>query len=222
MIRAVLTDLDGTLADTLKSLRSVYHAFLESFGVSGSDEEFESLNGPSLPEVVAKLQKTHAIPGEGNALLDAYQSLVREKYLSELTFFPKTKEFLEDLRAQQLMVALVTSSPKELVDAILEDHRIKDLFHLVVTAENVKNSKPEPDIYVEALNYLEVEAHEAIAVEDSANGVRAATTAGIPTIHLVHHEEGEAFNPSLHRACIARASNYQEVLDVIKEHRQGV
>ncbi len=63
MTKGMFFDLDGTLADNLDLMFAVYEQFLESFGRHATQEEFKSLNGPPLPEVIAVLMERHSLAG---------------------------------------------------------------------------------------------------------------------------------------------------------------
>src|SRR6478609_4603097 len=80
----LLIDLDGTLADSLSVMRSVYSRFLSHLGKSGSETEFQRLNGPPLPEIVAELARMHAIDSPVDSLLEIYWKLVDDVYMKVL------------------------------------------------------------------------------------------------------------------------------------------
>lgn len=70
----IFFDLDGTLADSILAMYQVYSNFLAGFNRTGTKEEFEELNGPSLSEIVSVLKTRHQLAGEKDALVDLYKS----------------------------------------------------------------------------------------------------------------------------------------------------
>ena len=156
-----------------------YIEFLEGRGKHGSREEFDSLTGSSLVEVVDLLAKKHQF----EATPEDYVSLVERRYLDTLLLFPGAREFLEKA-SQTYRLALVTSAPVKLVDPFLEKQNLRDFFEVVVTAESAKKSKPSPDLFLYALDQLDMDPSEAIAIEDSENGLVAAEAAGVKTVRF--------------------------------------
>lgn len=78
--RAILIDLDGTLADSLSVMRIAYRRFLEQFQVEPTDAEFDSLNGPPLPEVIRRLKVSHALKDDEQLLLAGYYDIIDQAY----------------------------------------------------------------------------------------------------------------------------------------------
>jgi putative hydrolase of the HAD superfamily len=91
-------------------------------------------------------------------------------------------ELLERAAAAGLRLAVVSSSPAEWVCGHLSRLGIVDRFELVVTREDAARAKPHPDLYLVALERLGLRAHEALVVEDAANGVLAARAAGVEAV----------------------------------------
>lgn len=82
------------------------------------------------------------------------------------------------------MVLLVTSSPANVVEPLLSRRTWKNLFKTVVTGDKVQRSKPQPDIYLLALELAGADSANSLALEDSVNGVRAARAAGMNVLSL--------------------------------------
>lgn len=80
------------------------------------------------------------------------------------------------------MIALATSSKERTVRREIEEAGLLSYFDAIVCGDMIRRSKPEPDIYLKACECLQVEPENACAVEDSFNGVRSATRAGLSCI----------------------------------------
>lgn len=171
---ALLVDLDGTLFDSLPALRLAYERFLSARGAAGSEAEFASWNGPPLAEVVAGLARTHGL--QGDDLLAEYEIEVERAYLESAQLAVGARELL-DWAHRRFAVAIVTSAPRRLAEALLATHELA--VHLVIGAADTERGKPHPDPYLAAMAGLPVRPERCIAIEDSPTGVRAAVAAGV-------------------------------------------
>lgn len=189
VLRALLLDLDGTIADSLPVLYEVYRKFLAQYGFEGSKEEFQSLNGPPLEEGVELLRQKYAISTGAKELYSTYCSLFASQYCSVLQPFPGTHAFLERALCQGLRLALVTSAPKEVALPFLRGKGLEELFEVVVTGDDVKEGKPHPDPYLMALEQLALSPEQALVVEDSFQGALSGVRAGVATVVIHHRHE---------------------------------
>ena len=187
-IAALLIDLDGTLVDTLPLLFDVYIKFLKQFGIKGSTEEFNELNGPSLTEVLAILQKRYHLKGEIKTLLKQYQADIALGYAGS-RLFPDAQKTIKRARSHGLKIGLVSSAERSLVNAFMAGKKIEALFDAVITPEGLLRGKPAPDLYHQALKELDIPAAEALVIEDSANGVQSARKAGISTLWMTQDSD---------------------------------
>lgn len=189
-LRAILIDLDGTLADSLPVLYESYLQFLKVHGFEGSQEEFNSIIGPSLDEIVNILKEKYDIQESSEFLRERYQAIIDKFYASEVQLYPGAKEFLKKARRQGLKLALVTSAPSNLVTQLLSTHSLLEHFDLIITPNGMHKSKPNPEIYQRTIALLDIHESEALAIEDSPQGVQAAISAGIFAIQLTHGKPG--------------------------------
>ena len=176
-------DLDGTLADSLKIMREVYARFLNCFGKTDSDEEFASLNGPTLQEIVVCLADTHQLSPPLAELLLIYKNLIQAAY-EDVVPNAGAEYLIKTAILSGFKIGVVTSNSVDLTTAWL--HRVGLLEHVdtIVGGDDVNLGKPHPDPYLLALQRTGCEACESIAIEDSLMGVRASMTAGIQTFLL--------------------------------------
>jgi HAD superfamily hydrolase (TIGR01509 family) len=178
-VRALLFDFDGLIVDTetpsLASWQAVYREHgqeltLERWApiigtIGGFDplEYLEELHGPVDREAVTTRRREHEL-----SLLE----------IEELR--PGILDYLEEARQLGLRTAIVSSSSRRWVDRHLTRlERLEDFDQIVTADHDPERSKPLPTLYLEALELLGVEASEAVAFEDSPNGVRAAKAAAI-------------------------------------------
>ncbi|MCB9477458.1 MAG: HAD family phosphatase [Deltaproteobacteria bacterium] len=177
--KALLLDLDGTLADSLPVMYESYQTFLAHHRACGTIAEFTELNGPALPEVVATLRFRYGLRGDTSNLISEYAGIILERYATHVEPNVGARELLEAARKARVPVALVTSAVGKHALAFLRHHHLRDYFDCMVTGEDVARSKPDPAIYKLALKRLQIEPKDALTVEDSRNGLLAALAAGM-------------------------------------------
>ena len=188
--RALLFDLDGTLAETDSLHLPTWVDALAPYGVE-VDEEFykERISGRSTPEIVRDLLPD-LTDEEGASIGDAKEASFRER-ATELEPLPGLVDFVAGGKERGLRIALVTNAPKENVGALLPALELQDSFDTVVLADEVEAVKPDPAPYRAALERTGVSAEEALAFEDSVSGISSSVAAGIPTVGIASTQEPE-------------------------------
>lgn len=190
MYRALLFDLDGTLAETDSLHLPTWVDVLEPYGLE-VDEEFykESISGRNTGEIVRDLLPD-LTEEENRSIGDAKEASFRER-ASELESLPGLVDFIELGRKQGMWIALVTNAPEENVEAILLALELQDFFDTVVLADEVEAVKPHPAAYRAALEKTGVSPEEALAFEDSVSGISSSVAAGIPTVGIASSQDNE-------------------------------
>lgn len=183
MLKALLFDLDGTLAETDSLHLPTWVATLSPYGIE-VDEEFyrESISGRSNLEIVEELLPDLSAE-EGRKLAEAKEASFRERAV-ELEPLPGLLEFMEEAKDRGLSLALVTNAPEQNVEAILLALELGEFIDEVVLSDEVGPVKPDPAPYRAALEKLGVAPEEALAFEDSTSGISSSVAAGIPTVGI--------------------------------------
>lgn len=183
----VFFDLDGTLADNLAAMYQIYANFLAEFSLEATKAEFDGLNGPSLREIVAILKQRYSLEPSEEALYQLYESKLADGYKALIPPMPFAQEALETLFTEGATLVLVTSAPMPLAQSFLARVGWENYFTAFVFGNEVKNSKPNPEIYRLALEKVGSPQGRIVAVEDSPSGVKAASSAGLYTVALAQH-----------------------------------
>ena len=190
MYRALLFDLDGTLAETDSLHLPTWVDVLGPYGIA-VDKEFykERISGRSNSKIVRDLLP-HLSAEEGRKLADAKEASFRER-AHELEPLPGLLDFVREGRSRGLSLALVTNAPEDNVEAILAALELGEFFDEVVLSDEVGPVKPDPAPYRAALDRLNVSPEEALAFEDSTSGIASSVAAGIPTVGIASTQKPE-------------------------------
>lgn len=181
--RAILLDLDGTLADSLSVMRLAYQMFLKQFERNPTDDEFDSLNGPPLLQVVRQLKISHALSDDVDVLLANYFGLIDRAY-RDVKPGTGAIDLLLKAREQHCTIGVVTSNTRKRTQAWLETVCLAHMIDFIVSGDEVKQGKPHPEPYIIASKKTSYELTEIVAIEDSPQGARSATDAGLRTLVL--------------------------------------
>lgn len=183
MIKAIIFDFDGTIIDTETAWYEALRIAYEEHGVELSLELYSQCIGTDLSsfDPYEYLVTEKKLPID----LDQFKEHIRQQHSA---FMEKEQmrdgvlDWLQKAKASGLKLGLATSSHRPWIDRHAEQLGIGDYFECIRTADNVAKVKPNPELYLQVLEGLGVAPEEAIAIEDSPNGARAAAAAGIKCI----------------------------------------
>lgn len=176
-------DLDGTLADSLSVMKTVYERFLQHFGKLATPEEFNRLNGPPLATVVALIAKWHELSDPLPSLIDRYWAMIDAAY-ADVAPNPGAEFLLRTAADYGWPVCVVTSNRASLARHWLEACELLGYVTDIVGGEHVTQGKPAPEPYLLALDKTGCAAATSFAIEDSPSGASAAVAAHIRTFML--------------------------------------
>ncbi len=142
-----------------------------------------NLNGIEVTEeYINKLIATKAV---------AYRAKLQQ--LSTLPIYPDVRELLNQIQSRKLIIALITGALREQAELVLQQANLKQYFSVIVTADDVTTSKPEPDGYLLALSKLNQKysglnliSSECLVIEDSLAGIEAAKRAQMPVVGIAN------------------------------------
>lgn len=180
MIRAVLWDFDGTLADTTEIImRSFRHTMTMHLGEAPPDAEWLSGFGMTLETQIARFART---PGEERAMLDTYRTFQAECHDELFRPFAGAVATVAELAGRGIALAIVTSKHREGALRGMDLCGLVDHFPVIVTPEDVRHPKPHPEPVTRALVELGVDARDSLFVGDSPHDIAAGRDAGVRTV----------------------------------------
>lgn len=201
-LKAILFDVDGTLADTERDGHCI--AFNLAFEEGGldwcwSDELYEELLAVTggkerMHYYLSEFNKKYPPCDNINEFIAKLHARKTELYVSLLSegripLRPGVKRLLEDARKQNIRLAIVTTTSAANVIALLTNtlgSESADWFELIAAGDIVAKKKPAPDIYQYTLEKMNLTAQDCIVIEDSENGLLSASGAGIKSVITIN------------------------------------
>jgi HAD superfamily hydrolase (TIGR01509 family) len=182
-IKALLFDFDGLILDTETADVRAWENIYAEYGFSFPLESWAQIiggTGTATFDAAAHLQDLLGNPLDLESL-QSRQTHISHSLVHQESVLPGVMDYLQEARRFGLKLAIASSSPHSWVDTHAQRLGVFDYFDKVVCADEVGagRTKPNPDLFLLALDQLRVRANEAIVFEDSPNGVRAARSAGI-------------------------------------------
>jgi HAD superfamily hydrolase (TIGR01509 family) len=183
VIEAVVFDLDGLLLDSEQVWDEVREAFTRERGGRWHEQAQADMMGMSSTEWSRYMHDQlglHEPPEELNRIV---VERMEDRYRERLPVVEGAVEAVRRIGARWPL-GLASSSNRPLINLALELMGAADLFRVTVSSEEVERGKPAPDVYLEAARRLGVRPENVVAIEDSANGIRAAKAAGMRVIAI--------------------------------------
>ena len=188
---AIFFDMDGL---TINSEPQWLEAEIELTAPHGytwtTDDQAACLGGP-LWRVGQYMSDVCNGAKDGPYFHNAIVDLMATKVRNFADFMPGAKSLLGQLSEASIPLALVSASPRIIVDAALS-HVQPTPFHMTISSDDVKETKPNPEGYLKAARMLDVDIRNSLILEDSATGVAAARASGARVIAVPHLVEIEA------------------------------
>ena len=196
MLKAVIFDFDGVIADSEALHLRAFNEVLAPFGLEITEKDYYKTylgltDADCFKEIV---QKHQAIFKDTSVetLLKKKKTTFAKLAKTEADIIDGVREFLEMLRKNKIPMAICSGALQSEIELILEGAALSDYFDCIVSAEQVKRGKPYPDGFLLALGKLneirreKITAKQCIVVEDSHWGLEAAKKAGMHTIAVTN------------------------------------
>ena len=202
MFETAIFDWDGTLADTKRAIVASFQKALKQIHCEVNDDFILRLIGTGAKNTFKEALKAAKIQFDDEML----EELVKKKVQTgiELTgtveLFEGAVDILNSLR-EKVRVALASMSSREIIDKILEEKKIREYFDVIITVDEVRRPKPDPEIFLKCAAALKCPPERCVVLEDSIFGVEAAKKAKMKCIAVLtgaySRDELERMNPDV-------------------------
>ncbi|WP_054954893.1 beta-phosphoglucomutase [Paenibacillus dakarensis] len=183
-LKAVIFDLDGVITDTAEHHYQAWKAIANELGIPFTREFNEKLKGVSRMDSLKLLLTQAKTPvsysdEEMEQLADRKNKIYVDliETITPADLLPGIKEFIAEIRSSGMKTGIASASKNAI--AVLTRLGVMDQFDVIVDVVKLKNSKPDPEIFLTAAAELEVEPNNCIGVEDAASGVDAIKAANM-------------------------------------------
>jgi HAD superfamily hydrolase (TIGR01509 family) len=219
MIKNIIFDFDGVLVDSEILVAKAFAKYMQNFGIDTDEKEFASFAGKKTVQVIDILSKKYSIKDQEKFFTDIME-IASNIYKKELTTVKGAYDFVSNLK---LNMFIGSNSMKERIIDGLQRVKLDKYFkpEQVYSFDLVDNPKPDPDVYLKALEDNNLIKTETIIIEDSAVGVMAGVAANVKVIGLTaggHWHEKRDEKELLEAGAFAVTNDYKKVFKLIESN----
>lgn len=176
MIKAILFDFDGTLVNTMEDNYLCWKEAFNEEGIQIKREDYFPLEGASLKDVVITISDKYNLKNPLiEKLIKRKEDLFKKTY--KFSLYPGVIELINILKEKEIITAIVSAAYRDRMFSTTP-HDFLEKFDLIITSDQFKKFKPNPDPYLKAMERLSLKHDECIIVENSPFGIMSAKTSG--------------------------------------------
>ena len=219
MIKNIIFDFDGVLVDSEILVAKAFAKYMQNFGVVIDEKEFVNFAGKKTVQIIEILSQKYSIKDQQKFFIDI-MDIASNIYKKELTTVEGAYDFVSK---SNLNLYIGSNSFKDRIIDGLERVELNKYFkpEQVYSFDLVEKPKPDPDIYLKAIEDNNLNKNHTIIIEDSVVGVKAGVSAGVKVIGLTagghwhyNRDEKELFNAG----AFAVTNDYQKILEIIERN----
>lgn len=183
--KGIIFDMDGLLFDTESIYCQAQTSVARKYGIPFDEQAYLATIGISDQELHQKLHADYVDFGQTTVqkFIDESQELIEELFAQgNVAMKPGVRELLNYLEEAKIPRVIASSNVRRFIDILLEKHQLQSFFSGIVSGEEVEFAKPHPEIVEKAIELLKIQPEQALMLEDSLNGIRAASSAGVPVM----------------------------------------
>ena len=198
MIKTVIFDMDGVIVDTEPLHYDVTWQQFKELGIEMTSELHATFTGSSNRNIYQRMITRFGISESLENLLNTKNELFVSAFnqKADLELLPGVLNLIKDLYANGMQLIVASSSEHHIIDMIFERFSLNQYFAYRVSGNDFPESKPNPDIFLKAVELSGMHAENCIVIEDSYNGIIAAKAAGLYCIAYKGDAEGQDQSPA--------------------------
>ena len=199
-------DLNGTMIDDMQYHIRAWHRILNELGANISMEKTKEECYGKNQELLERVFPGRFSDEEKNSISFEKEKEYQEQFRPHLQLLPGLKEFIEKSEQAGIPMAIGSAAITFNIDFVLDNLHIRQYFDAIVSADDVKFSKPHPDTYLNCAEKLHIDPQHCIVFEDAPKGVESALNAGMKSLVLTTMHTAEEF------------SQYSNIIGFVKDY----
>lgn len=184
--KAVIWDMDGVIADTAPFHFRAWREVAQAGGKDLSEEDFRKVFGMRNDDIVRIIFGEAMTPDEVEGIAARKEEIFREAVARDIRPLPGVMKLLRSLKAEGFRMAIASSAPWENLRLLIAALGIGNFFNGVLSAKEVKEGKPSPQLFLTAAETLGVDPSHCVVIEDALSGVEAAKAGGMKCIAVTN------------------------------------
>jgi beta-phosphoglucomutase len=192
-IKALLFDLNGTMIDDQNFHIDAWHKLINQMGRPMTLEEARPYIYGRNEELIERVFPGKYTVEEKLKIGDDKEAKYREDFFPYLKLINGLNDFLEEMHASGLVIAIGSAANIPNIDYVLDNCSIRHYFSAIISAESVSNSKPDPEVFIKCAEAIGMKPEECLVFEDVPKGVEAAVRAGMKAVTVTSSHSPEEF-----------------------------
>ncbi len=191
--KAFIFDLNGTMIDDMVFHIRAWHRILSNHGAKISFEETKLQCYGKNADVMERVLPGRFTPEEVNVMSIDKEKQYQQEFKPHLKLIDGLDIFLQNTAANNIKMAIGSAAIMFNIDFVIDGLNIRRYIDAIVSADDVVNSKPDPETFLKCAEQLQINPADCIVFEDSPKGVEAATKAGMKSVVLTTMHTKEEF-----------------------------
>ena len=187
-IKAAIFDMDGTLVDSLMLWDVLWSTFGEQYlndkSFTPSKEDDKKVRTITLKDAMTLIHNNYNMGNSGEELLEKANCIAKDFYASRVELKDGVRAFLEHCKNNGVKMCIASATAPELIDVALEHCDIRKYFLKVFSCGTIGKGKDEPDVFLQAAEFLGAEIKDTWVFEDSLTAIETAAKIGMPTVGI--------------------------------------
>ena len=185
-VKAVIWDMDGTIADTAQYHHQGWQIVFRKRGTNYTEKDFRRNTGKRSDTIVREVFGEKTPQNEITEIIQEKDETFRQLMGQNIKLFPGVLKLITSLKEHGFKIAIASSAPMENIQLIIRSLKIDTYFDAIISGWEVTRGKPHPQTFLLAAEKLGVAAEDCIVIEDAISGVAAGKRAGMRCIAVTN------------------------------------
>lgn len=183
-VKAAIFDADGTLLDSMGQWNLVPYKYVKSLGVAADENIAEKLFAMTISEAAEFIIDEYELSVTVEEAVEGMDAIIREFYKNDVELKDGAGELLEFFKSRGIPMVIGTSTDRDCIEVGLERTGISAYFDRIYTSTEVGKSKEKPDLFIQAMEFMESSPDKTIVFEDGLYSLRTAAALGMKTVGI--------------------------------------